>query len=247
MEITRCSDQRDRLTPEDIVYQGSGITEAVQRRLLAVGANPWFLRRACLIEDAIFDVTETVASVDVPYTLRQQAYQELDVLIDGLGRLVYGGVNLHKTATRREGYYFSGDGEKRIVVRLSGTTNDADQPVKPGITIDIKDIIGKSSRGGAIAGDDSEISFGLKYLEDENIWIVSIYSGLRDKGHWRMIRPLSQAIMGYPRKFEANGNARPAAKMIKDSGTHRFVQQDEVGVNSYLSGVFVNNLASVLG
>lgn len=241
----------DRLTPEDVVYPVSGTTEAIQQKFRAAGFSVWFQSRVGLIEDTMFEVAAAVASAFVCDELRQQAYGELHDLVEGLGQLAYGTVTLHPTTQRpdmlrREGYFSSGDQRKRIVVEQHGQEYEHAAQTKPSLRIYIKDIIGRSTRGGVIAGSDSEISFRLRYEAEGNLWVANVDSGIRTKDHWRNINPLSQTFM-HQTNSENGSHFRAAARMVKQGGTYSFFQEDQPGVNAYLSSRFIGNLAAALG
>lgn len=65
-------------------------------------------------------------------------------------------------------------------------------------SIRVKPLLGRNSRGKAIAGPDSSIGWALWYLQSpkQTPWMISIYSGERQPpvSKWKAIGPLSQVI-----------------------------------------------------
>lgn len=169
-----------------------------------------------IYQKAIMSLYSTLLTVPgMDYGEGDQAFEELYSISEILGRLFSGQIKLVKAPVssavvrdvRYEGYTELTNtlrpGTKRIVIdqTLSDTYSQASKRISHANTeITIKDIQGKTSRGRAIAGSDSDIRCGLRHAHankgESFAWAVSIDSGATspDDDRWRIIRPLSQAI-----------------------------------------------------
>ncbi len=202
-------------TLSDFIHLSDHLSEALKIKLIEQGiTDPWMLNRAHIYQRAIVNLSKLLIESEVPEYLREAALSELLVLVDGMGKLFSGHTKRSKTyftdtSSEADFYFQNSSGEtKRISVyqRLTSQYSGfAQRALAASCQIYFKDIMGRSSSGRAIGGDDTNLRIGLRNAASatNRRWVVSIDSGINtfaendsdeENGTWKVIDPLSQAI-----------------------------------------------------
>lgn len=169
--------------------------------------KPWALDQTVIYQKAINNLNGLLLDVTIPSWLKDAAQEELCLLANTLEKMFAGQVPLKQTqaddSMEFEGYSESLDEScQRVIIyqvlqgRYSKVT---DRFITPNTQIYIKEILGRSTKGFAIADRDTEIRCGLRCNQlgpNDAIWTVTLESGSRHltSHDWKIIRPLSQAI-----------------------------------------------------
>lgn len=192
-------------------------TMALRQRMVNCGITDlWVLDRTGIYENAILQMAEILQPLDSLDYIRSSCFDELNTVSEVLHRLTLGQVILRSTRldndqgpiTSYEGYlklnYRSKDSDTRITIRnrpVSFNSEQTQTTIFPQCQILIKDLVGRTPAGAAIAGLDSSIRCGLRYAPDQYLnfrWIISLDSGTHNMDAsgraWKTIGPLSQAI-----------------------------------------------------
>lgn len=171
-------------------FKGIGVT-----RLLLLGNTN-------LYELAVNGLAGKISRAPIPDNFKSGAVKELSSLSSTLAELFSGRLptkHMRQDNSGRfkiEGYYEDPSGSTfRTCASIlpEHTTSNTGDPLRPSTQILIKEISGKNTRGKAIAGEDGGLRIGMRY--SGSTWVISIDSGAQtNKGRWRVIYPLSQAV-----------------------------------------------------
>lgn len=183
-------------------------TQALRQHLRYAGAkDPWMINRADIYQKAVTELSMLLDRTPLSESLHNSAQRELVLIAKSLEELFLGHITLSPKnsdleTTIYEGYYFTPDDDETIRVAIYQKFYASHSPyvsrtTPPTCQIHIKEIIGRSSKGGAIAGLDTGLRVGLRCgCPDGGLaaWSVTIDGGLRNHTKGRQIRPISQAI-----------------------------------------------------
>lgn len=196
-------------------------SEALRAGLLRAGMRDlWLLNRSNIYERAITNLGMILDIAPLPGFLQRAVSQETILLANSLLVLFTGGVRLHVTKSNDISTIFSGYFEhldnqtKRISImqrHQKGYHPRSRREIYPNCQILIREIEGRSNRGGAIAGSDQRIRCGLRFgsMVADYKWCVSINSGISasEANHDLLLRnvgPITRAYnesRTYPESF----------------------------------------------
>lgn len=180
--------------------------KSLRLSLCSAGAkDPWMIDRADIYQKAVNELSKLFNLTPLSESLYHAAFQELALIAKSLEMLFSGGIVLSPRdsdpgTTAYNGYYLTPNEENiRVAIYQKFCSSHSPQVARttnPNCQIGIKEIVGRSSRGRAIAGSDTELRVGLRcgYPGGSPLWAVSLEGAWHrhTKGHG--IRPLSQAI-----------------------------------------------------
>lgn len=184
------------------------ITNALRERLISVGVkDATVLARAAIYQAALDDLSLALSNPFIPENLRLEAHKELEILIFAMAHLFTGQTTLQLKIDSGneiafEGYIAIPDAlDLRVITyqKISDSYSDSvDRITHSNCQIHFKHLLGRTPRGKAIAGPDTSLRCGLRYVgSPKNAqWVISLDSGQgnHQTQDWRVIRPLSQAI-----------------------------------------------------
>lgn len=182
-------------------------TRALLERLRTKTDDPWFPQQAWLYQESILCLWSQIArSGLIGEKIRLQALEELATLTLVLENLFLGKIGLRITKEDESKINYAGYPEINHQPKRVTVTQQLQDIYSPGLKrtifanceIAVKEVYGRSTRGGVIAGTDQDLlRIGLRCSGAKSSpWTISIDSGFAstDRQRWQTIRPLSQAI-----------------------------------------------------
>ncbi|MFA5932564.1 MAG: hypothetical protein WCV81_05075 [Microgenomates group bacterium] len=234
------------------------ITNLLVNHLRSSGLTDDFkLRRASIYGRAIDQLSLLIFRTPMFPWLKDQADEELLTIATTLRKLFMREIPLkiQPNATHNDeqkitynGYYaLTPETQRRVIVshQLQDSHSRINRVSRANSQIEIKDILGRSSRGKAIAGQDTNLRIGLRYSGklDNPAITVSIDSGATNltTGDLLSIRPLSQAIEEINKSYSPD-TSRPYTFHFNDKLPVHFSPQQIISefsdLNQNLSKVF---------